>query len=92
MKTRLEHNVKMEQFLKQNGINAVPWRIDKGSMRGCWRIYSKQGKGFTNMDKWTPELVDKFTALGFRDFDNQPLNQFSGNGGDFQIFVRINLF
>lgn len=90
MKTRLEHNVKMENFLKSNGfVNAVPWRIDKGSMRGCWRIYSKQGRGWNNIDKWTPDIADKFNKLGFVGFDGKPLNQLSGTGGVFHIFVMF---
>lgn len=87
----LEHNKKMQAFLKGNGINAIPWRIDKGSMKGCWRIYSKKGKGFEHMEPWTTDTAAKMTALGFKDFDWQPLGQFSGNGGMFQVFARTHL-
>lgn len=89
IQTHRPENVKMQEFLRANGFpNAVPWYIDKGSMRGCWRIYSKQGKGFQNMDKWTMEIADKLTALGFKGFDGGTLGQFSGNGGMFHTFVR----
>jgi len=83
-------NKQMQEFLKANGINAVPWYIFKGSMKGCWRIYGKHGKGFgwDAMDKWTPEIAEILNGLGFRDYAGKPLGQFSGNGGMFQTFVR----
>lgn len=83
-------NKRMQDFLKVNGIDAVPWYIFKGSMKGCWRIYGKHGKGFSSdiMDKWTPELAEKLNGIGFRGFDGRPLGQFSGNGGMFMTFVR----
>ena len=83
-------NKRMQGFLKANGVDAVPWYISKGSMRGCWRLYGKHGKGFgaESMDKWTPEIAEKLTSLGFRDFDGKQLGQFSGNGGMFCTFVR----
>lgn len=81
-------NKRMQDFLKVNGIKATPWYIFKGSMKGCWRLYNKDGQGFVNMKKWTPELADKLNGLGFKDYDGKPLGEFSGNGGSFQTFVR----
>lgn len=83
-------NKRMQAFLKSNGISAVPWYISRGSMRGCWRLYGKNGKGFASdvMEKWSPELAEKLNDLGFRDYAGQPLGIYSGNGGMFCTFVR----
>lgn len=77
----LKHNEKMKVFLLSCGIKAVPKYVMAGSMRGTWRIY---GKG----QNWTPELIRKFNEVGLMDFDGKALNQYSGNGGHFQTFVR----
>jgi hypothetical protein len=79
----LEINKKMRAFLKTNGIDAMPKYLDKGSMKGCWRIYG-EGKWWGNKP-----LIDKMTKLGFVDFDGQPLSDYSGNGGMFSIFPRF---
>lgn len=78
---KLPENVRMQEFLKANGVEAVPKYFHDGSQRGCWRLY---GRG----QKYTPELQAKLTSLGFVDFDGSPLGQFSGNGGEFMVFVR----
>jgi hypothetical protein len=76
-------NKNMISFLKQNGINTkVKVRyLWEGSMAGCWQIHSPG-------QSWTAELCEKFTALGFKDFDFTPLGKFSGNGGMFSVSVR----
>jgi len=61
--------------------------IWKGSLKGVWRI-SYSGKYWEHANKWTPEIGEKLTGLGFVDFDGKPLHRFSGNGGMFQVFVR----
>jgi hypothetical protein len=81
-------NKRMQAYLKENGIDAVPWYIEKGSMKRCWRLYGKHSKGWQNMDKWTPELAEKLNGLGFRDYAGEPLGLYSGNGGMFMTFVR----
>lgn len=80
-----DENVKMAQFLKDNEIDATPKYIRHGSQAGCWRLYNLKIKWYGNK-----ELQEKLTLLGFRDFDNKLLNNFSGNGGIFQIFTRLN--
>jgi len=78
---RRPENIKMEEFLKANGIKAQAKYFHKGSMKGCWSIYGKD-------QKWTYDLLDKMDGLGFLDFDGKPLNWYSGNGGNFSVFVR----
>ena len=78
----LKHNREMQSFLRSHQIEAIPKRIDKGSLRGTWRLYN------FNI-KWSLELAKKLNDLGFTDFDGKPLGQFSGNGGVFQVFVRV---
>lgn len=80
-KAQRPENQRMQELLRANGIDATPKYIPDGSMRGCWRIYN-------HALQWTDELRQKLTALGFVDFDNQPLGQFSDNGGMFSVFVR----
>jgi len=76
-----EENKRMQEFLQSHGIKARAKYLDKGSMKHTWRLY--------NMDKrWTPTLQDKLTSLGFTDFDGRSLNEYSGNGGLFSVFVR----
>jgi hypothetical protein len=77
---RLE-NKTMQEHLRQEGIDCVPWYIAAGSMKGCWRLYKK---GI----KWNEELWNKLNALGFVDFQGNPLGMYSGSGGEFQTFVR----
>lgn len=88
----LEHNQNMQNFLKRHGIDAVPFRIDKGSMRGTWRLVGKANRKSENWhekyQKWTPELEAKLNGLGFLDYDGKTLHKFSGNGGTFCVFVR----
>jgi len=87
-------NKNMQDFLTDNGIPNVKVKyIWKGSMAGCWRVTgvtnAKKPKCFDDKyQKWTPELIEKLTALNFRDFDGQPLGEFSGGGGAFSVFVR----
>ncbi len=83
---QVPHNKRMQEFLRNNGFPfAVPWYIEKGSMKGTWRIYCKQGKEWL---KWSNEAAEKLTSLGFTDTWGSPLSEFSGNGGYFQVFVR----
>ena len=79
----LDRNMRMKNWLKDNGIIAIPKYIDAGSMRGCWRIYGL-GSWWGNED-----LQKKFRDLGFVDFDGDPLDNYSGNGGLFSIFPRM---
>lgn len=74
-------NTRMQAFLASNGIDAVPKYLPDGSMAGCWRLYNR-------VQKWSLDLAARLNGLGFTDFDGQPLGEFSGNGGSFQVFVR----
>ncbi len=76
----LQHNTAMKEYLHKHGIECTPKRIDKGSLGGTWRLYNSK-------QKWSPALAEKLTELGFIDFDGRPLNQFSGNGGYFSVYV-----
>jgi hypothetical protein len=71
----------MRDFLKANGIDAMPKWIPDGSLKRSWRLYN-------HAMPWTMELGAKLGGLGFRDLDNKALNEFSGNGGRFSVFVR----
>ncbi len=85
-----EENKRMQTFLKANGIDAVPKYLFKGSLKGSWRLYgTKNGNTHDLKDyqKWTPELAQRLTDLGFRGLFG-PLDQNDGNGGVFSIFVR----
>ena len=78
----LPQNKNMTEFLKKNGIITTKVKlITTGSMKGCWSLYGKD-------QKWTKELIVKLTELGFRDFQNRPFTEWSGNGGMFSVFVR----
>ncbi len=74
-------NTRMKEFLASHGIKATPRYLHKGSMKGTWGLYDRG-------TKWTPELTEQLNALGFVDYDHTPLDQYSGNGGLFQVFVR----
>lgn len=74
-------NQRMINFLKAHGLKARVKYLWAGSMKGCWVLY--------NSDlTWTTELREKLTALGFVDYDNAALHQYSGNGGLFSVCVR----
>jgi hypothetical protein len=87
-------NQKMKDYLKENGVDAMPKFLWKGSMKGCWRLYkhTKEKNGhYTYVNWWNNfGLQNKLAELGFTDFRGQPLNNFSGNGGVFSIFARNN--
>jgi hypothetical protein len=74
-------NKRMQDYLAENGISARVKYFSTGSGKRTWRIYSPG-------EKWTNELQDKLTALGFVDYNNRPLHEYSGNGGAFCVFVR----
>jgi len=74
-------NKRMQVFLKQNGIKAIPKYIATGSLTRTWRLYNLK-------QLWSVELANKLNALGFVDLDGKPLAQYSGNGGLFSVFVR----
>lgn len=76
-------NKRMKEFLSANGIEATPKFLAAGSIKGCWRLYNHKVEWFDNT-----ELQEKLTALGFTNYEGKPLNNFSGNGGRFSVFVR----
>lgn len=74
-------NKRMQEWLLERGIDAkVKWIVD-GSLKRSWRLY---GKG----QKWTKELADKLNELGFVNLWKEPLDIYSGNGGEFSVFVK----
>lgn len=80
----LTHNKQMQDFLRANGIEAVPKWISKGSLKRNWRLYNKK-------IRWSEELATRLSDLGFIDFDGKPLGRLSGNGGMFSIITRRKL-
>ena len=83
-------NKNMKKFMLKNRIKTTSIRYNfAGSMKGTWNIYGRS-------QKWTPELIKKFTDLKFTDFDGRPLSKYSGNGDSFSISViycgSINFF
>lgn len=78
-----EENKNMQNWLSSHGIKCRVKYLWAGSMKHTWRLYNPK-------IKWNEELSQKLTDLGFRDFDNKPLNEYSGNGGFFSVFVRGN--
>ena len=76
-------NQNMKNLLAKNGIDAQVKYLDKGSMKGTWRIQNAKVTWYGNK-----ELQAKMTELGFLDYSKAPLNDFSGNGGVFQVFVK----
>ena len=79
-------NKRMQVFLRQNGIDAVPKYISTGSLKRSWRLYGK-GDGDYGYQPWTTDLAEKLTRLGFQGLRG-PLGRFDGNGGVFSVFVR----
>jgi len=77
-----DENQRMRDFLAQHGIRGVKVKyIWTGSLKRTWRLYNSS-------IRWSQEWADKLNALGFSDFDGDPLDQHSGNGGLFSVFVR----
>jgi hypothetical protein len=76
-----DENARMQQFLRQHGIDARVKYTPVGSMKKTWRLFNAN-------TKWTQELADKLNKLGFVDYNNKPLDEFSGNGGVFSVSVR----
>jgi hypothetical protein len=74
-------NKRMQAFLKDHGIIAGVKYLPDGSLRGCWSVYGRE-------QPWTDELCARLGALGFRGFDGDMLNRYSGNGGAFSVFLR----
>ena len=74
-------NQRMKEWLAEREIDAMPKRFYDGSVKHSWRLYNLK-------IKWTPELWEKLTALGFTNLWFKPLGQYDGNGGVFSVFVR----
>lgn len=75
----------MKEFLTRHGMEDVtPKYFWRGSMRGCWRFWSRKVI-------WDEQLRIKLTDLGFVGHDGKPLTQYANNGGIGQplsLFVR----
>lgn len=74
-------NRRMQEWLAAHGITARAKWLAKGSLKRTWRLYDPS-------TPWSLALAHKLNALGFRDYNNRPLDVFSGNGGAFSVFVR----
>lgn len=67
-------NKGMKDLLLKNGIPVKSVKyITSGSMKGTWYVYGPC--------EFTKSIMKKLTFMGFRDHDNEPLSQYSGNGG-----------
>lgn len=74
-------NKRMMAFLRHYGIRAKARYTPTGSMKGTWNIWDLE-------TKWEPGIRAMFGALGFMDYDGQPLKEWSGNGGRLSLSVR----
>ena len=83
-------NKAMSEFLSREGLlNGVAVKyIAKGSLAGCWRLCVRSAVPGKLFEKWTEQDASTLNRLGFLGFDGKPLHKFSGNGGDWQVFVR----
>ena len=87
-------NKRMQEFLKMNGIKAVPMYFAKGSCKHSWRLYGLTGEKDSNgqpiYQKWwdNQPLIDKMNALGFTSLFGDKLTHIHGNGGMFSLMVR----
>jgi hypothetical protein len=77
-----EVNLTMKKLLADNGIEAQVKYIDKGSLKGRYRIQNAKEVWYKNT-----ALINKMTELGFIDGSGDALSDHSGNGGVFQVFV-----
>ncbi len=86
-------NKRMQNYLAQYGVKAIPQYIADGSLKGSWRLYGLVGKtpdGSPIYQNWWDnlELQNMLNTLGFTDIWGKPLTNASGNGGVFSVFVR----
>lgn len=86
-------NIRMKNWLKQNGVKCSPKYLWNGSLKGTWRLDDyKRKDGQIISTKWwgNKELQNKLIKLGFVDFDGKPISDYCGNGGEFSVFLRLN--
>ena len=77
---RIENRA-MQDWLKTQGIEAQAKYFWTGSTKHSWRLSAKDRR-------WTQADADKLNSLGFTQAcDGKPLNQYSGNGGYWCVFV-----
>ena len=77
-------NQKMKQYLKENGIDAIPQYIAQGLLKGTWRIYTPNLIWWGNF-----QLQEKLTQLGFKSLDGKTLTQYCALGDTFSAFVTF---
>lgn len=85
-------NKNMKLWLAANGIFCTPKYIATGSMKRTWRLDDyKLNKAKPDGIGWwgNKDLQKKLTDLGFVDYDGDVLDDYSGNGGDFSVFVKL---
>lgn len=81
-----EQNKIMKEYLKDNGIDAMPKYIKTGSMAGLWRLYNTKTDWHDNKELW-----EKLERIGFLNFYGKPFTKYDGNGGEFHLFARFTM-
>lgn len=75
----------MVAHLKARGIICRAKYIEKGSLKGFWRLYNPNTTWWDNK-----ELQQKLKNFSFTNWDGAELANHHGNGGMFHIFVKWN--
>lgn len=73
-------NKNAQAYLLHHGIKCRAKYFPTGSVRG-WRFSDAR-------TRWTDALRERLAALGFTNYNGEPLSKHSGNGGTFCIFCR----
>lgn len=74
-------NARMQAFLAYRQIECRVKYIADGSLKGCWRLFNPKMI-------WSKALAYRLNDMGFVGFDGCALDEYSGNGGVFSVFVR----
>lgn len=78
-------NQRMKDFLRQNGVKAIPKFFWYGSLKTHWRLDGGDGR------RWTTADAEQLNKLGFTNLSGAPLNEYDGNGGRYSVIVRGHL-
>jgi len=80
IKNNRENALQIKKFLKNNNIICNVKYIDKGSLKGTYRLYK-------NMEV-NPYIIQKLNDLGFVNISDKKIDIYNFNGGIFSIFVK----